>query len=1083
MSIDLDSFYEEEEDIYNYQYEDVDSDIFSPKDMSANDAFIYCMNEKGHVDLDYMEAISGIDIDELIEQLSGKAIYPDPEIYDKTKDYIHCFTTSYQYLRGNLIKKYEKAKELQDKYGLFDDTLNLLASAQPDKIEPEDIHMNLGSTWIPPKYISMFIHRLLDTLVPPRIEYNDYLGRWTLEFPTDPNYVKNFYEYGTLCKSAVSIIKHALHANPVKVYDQIPRTDGREGFDSVLNKQETLAAQQKMKLVQDAWQDFVHGNPEIEEHLQEVYMEAYGYSLSRYDGSFLQLPGLNPKVKPYNHQLDAIARIVLNRNILLAHEVGSGKTMEYMCGVHELIRMKLGNKALIVLPNTTFDSAVNTYKELYEEDSILAVYPKKHFTPAQRRATLDKIKSDEYQVIFMTYSSFDKLTLSGEYLLKKKEQRLMECRSQLNNAKIYATRRALEAEMKRLKKSVEKYKEQMDCSDTACFEMLGIDILAVDEAHNYKNISLDNTDNSIVGVHSAGSKKADNMLEKVEYIQSINGHVIFATGTPITNSMADLYVLQRYLQPEEMRLCNIYHFNEWISTFASQTHTFEVDIDSKNYRYTTRFSKFHNLPELMAMFSDICDFYQIPSGELGLPEFDGYTNVQVHKSEEQKVYIDELAKRTEAIRKHQIRRNEDNLLLITVDGRKCALDIRLVNPKANVSSETTKAGVCAVQMAKLYFENPGTTQIAFSDIGTPKDGFNIYNELKKELIGHGIPEGEIKFIHEAKTEAQRNRLEKQFNAGEIRILIGSTMKLGMGANVQEKLLAIHHLDVPWRPADMVQREGRIIRQGNTNRKVHVYRYCTEASFDAYTWQILENKQRFIAQFLSGTLSSVHRDESDCAETVLCYAEIKALAIGNPLIKERVEVANELEQVKIHYRQKHKELVSLKELLDSLPRRITQKKIMISNARSDYDFYRSKKKSISLEEREMFGEELLYALEHNVMRENDRLFSVYQEFDVILPKHMKEKKPFIVLKRKNSNSYQIKMDGDKALGCGKRIDYFLDHLEENTINEYQKELEDLYKQKKNAELSLEGGNEFEKEVDRLTEKLAKIDERLKEDELS
>lgn len=1073
-------YYGEEEELDLYA-DSSETAIIANPNMSADDAFVYCMNEKGYVDLNYMAAISGRDMDYLIEELNGKAICPDPAVFDATLNYEGCFTTVQQYLKGNLISKYETVRHINDKYGIFDETEELLRKALPEAVDPEEIHMNLGASWIPEKYVASFIGFILDTIAPPRVEYNEYMGKWITEQTTTPNYVKNNYEYGTLRMPAMRIITNALNAKPVKVYDQVPRTDGRDGYDNVLNKQETLAAQQKLKLILDRWADYVHGNPSLERSLQEIYMDSYGYNLCRYDGSFLRLPGLNPTVKPYKHQRDAIARVVLNHNTLLAHEVGSGKTLEYMCGVHELIRMGLGHKALIVLPNTTFDSAVNTYKELYENDNILAIYPKKHFTPAERVGALAKMKRDEYQVIFMAYSSFDMLTLSPEYSFKKKEKQLRECKYQMDAAKQYSTKRALESEMKKLQKAINKYKEEFNYSETACFDELGVDILVVDEAHNYKNITLDNKTDSIVGVHNTGSKKADNMLEKVEYIQDINGYVIFATGTPITNSMADLYVLQRYLQPGELKLCSIYHFNDWINTFASQTHSFEIDVDSKNYRYTTRFSKFHNLPEIMSIFSDVCDFYQIGNGELGLPDFEGYTDILVDKSEDQKIYIDDIAERTENIRAHKVSRKDDNLLLITVDGRKCALDIRLVNPEAEVCSDETKVSVCAHQMAKLYSENLGTTQIAFSDISTPKEGFNIYDELKKELVKLGIPAYEIKFIHEAKTESQRNKLEKAFNEGKIRILIGSTMKLGTGSNVQEKLIAVHHLDVPWRPADMVQREGRIIRQGNTNKKVYVYRYCTEASFDAYTWQILENKQRFIAQFLSGSLSSVHRDESDCADTVLSYAEIKALAIGNPLIKERVEVANELEHAKINHRQKRKELINLQELLGSLPTQIDKRIGLIKNAKMDMIVYKKNKQSITMEEREMFGEELLYALAHNVMEEKERLFETYQDFDVVLPKHMKSDKPYVVLKRKNSNIYHVEM-GDKPLGCSKRLDYFLDHLGE-TVKRHEDALEDLYKQKRNAEKSLADGNEFELEVDRLVAKLADIDKQLEEDKAS
>lgn len=1073
------------EDFYGSEELDlyVDADeiaVHADSEMSADDAFVYCMNEKGYVDLAYMSAISGLDTDDLIDELSGKAICPDPAVYEVTEDYEGCFTTVQQYLKGNLIHKYEAVKRINDRYGLFHETEELLRKALPDAVEPEDIHINLGASWIPEKYVASFIRFLLESVTEPRVEYNEYMGKWTVDMNTPPDYVKNNYEYGTIRMPAVNIIRHALNAKSVKVYDQVPSIV-RDRCDSVLNKQETLAAQQKLKLILDCWQDFVHGNPDIERHLYEIYMDSYGYSLCRYDGSFLKLPGLNPDIKPYKHQLNAIARIVLNHNTLLAHEVGAGKTMEYVCGVHELIRMGLGHKALIVLPNTTLDSAVNIYKELYADDRILAVYPRQHFTPAERSETLEKMKGEEYQVIFMAYSSFDMLTLSPEYSFRKKEQQIRECKLQIDLEKRYSTKRALEREMKKLRKAADKYREDFNFDETACFDKLGIDILVVDEAHNYKNITLDNNTDSIVGVHNTGSKKADNMLEKVEYIQSVHGYVIFATGTPITNSMADLYVLQRYLQPEELKFCSIFHFNDWINTFASQTHSFEIDVDSKNYRYTTRFSKFHNLPEMMSMFSNVCDFYQISNGELGLPEFDGYTDILVRKSEEQKEYIDNLAERTENIRAHEVSRREDNLLLITVDGRKCALDIRLVNPEANVCDDDTKVGACARQMAKLYFEYPQTTQIAFSDISTPKEEFNIYDELKMQLMKLGIPGSEIMFIHEAKTEAQRTRLEKAFNEGKIRILIGSTMKLGTGVNVQERLLAIHHLDVPWRPADMVQREGRIIRQGNTNDRVYVYRYCTEASFDAYTWQILENKQRFIAQFLSGSLSSVHRDESDCADTVLSYAEIKALAIGNPLIKERVEAANELEHAKINYRQKRKELLNLQELLGTLPTQIAKRTRLLRNAKADRIAYKKNRQPVTMEERKMFGEELLYALAHNIMKEKERVFETYQSFDVILPKRMKSDKRYVVLRRGNSNIYTVEM-GEKPMGCSKRLDYFLDHLDD-TVRSHEAALKDLYNQKKNAEKSLADGNEFESEVDRLTAKIAAIDEQLEEDKAS
>lgn len=1071
------------DDIVDIELSEEKADIFCPDDgavcaASSADAYVYSMRELGRVDLTYMSDISGRSKEELVNDLIGKTIWSDPEKYEASGDYYGSFVSKQQYCRGNLIKKYAKAKTLNDKYGLFDMTLELLKDTMPDYVEPEDIRMNLGSTWIPRHYVIDFVYQLLDMFMPPRIDYNEFLGKWIVECPIDPNYVKNNCDYGTGRMSAINIIKHILNAKPVIVYDQVPKKDGSDGKDNVINKVETLSAQQKEKLIQDAWQDYIHGDSRVEAHLQEVYMDSYGYGLSRYDGAFLELAELNPDIKLYVHQKNAIARIVLNHNTLLAHEVGAGKTIEYMCGVHELIRMNLGKKAMIVLPNTTFDSAVNTYLDMYKDDSVLAVYPKKDFRPAKREETLAKVKSDKYKVIFMAYSSFDMITLSKQYTLKKKEERLVECREEIDHCQNYATKKALITEKKKLEKAVKKYKDEFKVSETACFDELGIDILVVDESHNYKNISLGNMTDSIVGVHNAGSKKADHMLEKVEYIQSVDGHVIFATGTPITNSMADLYVLQRYLQPEELKMCRIYHFNDWISTFCSRSHTFEIDVDSKNFRFTTRFSKFHNLPEIMSMFSDVCDFYRIDNGELGLPDFEGYADRLVKMSDMQREYIDQIAERTEDIRAHRVKPVEDNLLKITVDGKKCALDIRLVVPEAAAGNEDTKVKVCAGYMAEIYFKYAGTTQIAFADISTPKEDFNIYDELKKELVKNGLPASEIMFIHDAVSEAQRNRLEKRFNAGEIRVLIGSTMKLGTGCNVQERLIAVHHLDVPWRPADMVQREGRIIRQGNRNPFVYVYRYVTEASFDSYTWQILENKQRFIAQFLSGTLSGVHRDESDCADTVLDYAEIKALAIGNPLIKERVEVSNELEHAKINQRQKRKELGRIQELSDGMPARIKIRKLLIHNAEMDEKFYKETKRTVPMEERRMFGEKLLFAVHANVMIDEESVFGSYQGFDVVLPKHMKIDRAYVIVRRPGSNRYSVKMDGDKALGVCRRLDHLLDTLGD-TVRSHEEALADLLKQQENAARSLQAGNEFDELVDQLSAKLADIDEKLKE----
>lgn len=1051
------------------------------RSMSIQDSFILSMRNRGYVDIYYMTLLTGASESEIVEELSGSVIWLDPEKYDRSNDTTVSWVSRQQLLKGNLYKKLNLALSLQNepvsRTDEMEKTILLLREELPDMVSGQDIHINLGSSWVPSHFVEEFIQDLLGMIWSPKVKYDEFRGVWTVESADSLSYANNNIAYGTPRISAVSIIKRMLNAKPVMIYDTVPNPE-RDGEMRVLNKEETIAAQEKQKLIMDAWQDFVHGDPDRESELQELYMSSYGYKCTRYDGSFIELSDMVPVVTPYTHQKNAIAHILLSQNTLLAHEVGSGKTLEICAGVHELIRIGLGHKAMIVVPNTTYSAMVDSYRQFYPDDRILAVSPKKDFKPDLRDKTISDIKSGDHDVIIMAYSSFDMFTLSRKYTLAKKEERLREYRAYIQRCTGYSARSRAENELIRLYNDYEKTKEEFKDVNTACFDELGVDILVVDEAHNYKNITIEGRVSNIVGMHHSGSAKANRMLEKVRYIQGLEtGHVIFATGTPITNSLADLYVLQTYLQPVELSLCHIDHFNDWINTFCERVHSFEVDVDSKNFRFTTRFAKFHNIPELMAMFSEVCDFYQITDGELKLPDFNGYRDVLVHRSEAQKSYIDKLADRTDAIRSRRVSKSEDNLLKITVDGRKCALDIRLVVPDIQPVGEENKCICCADRMADIYFERPGTTQIAFCDISTPKNEFNIYDELKKELVKRGVAADDIEYIHDAATEAQREKIEKRFNAGEVRILIGSTMKLGTGANVQERLIAVHHMDVPWRPADMVQREGRIIRQGNINKEVFIYRYVTEASFDSYTWQILENKQKFIAQFLSGTLSAVHREETDTADTVLNYAEIKALAIGNPLIRKRVDISNQLEHARINQRQKRKELIRNREWLENIDDRLAIKKRHIQLAEYDDIYYRRNRSPVPKDDRRSMGEALLSALEKNTETSRNRFFGSYQGFQVILPDGMKEDKPYVLLRGRSGNDYRVKMDGKRALGCSKRLDNVLDDLPEQ-IDREKKEYEQLKSQKSLMEQELINGNEFDSLVENLFDQLKKIDDSLK-----
>lgn len=663
-------------------------------------------------------------------------------------------------------------------------------------------------------------------------------------------------------------------------------------------------------------------------------------------------------------------------------------------------------------------------------------------------------------------------------MLEAQKEHIRELVDNERRAKTYKMGSLYQSRVKKAWDVYHELEEEFVETECTCFDKLGIDHIVVDEAHNYKNIYLSCGYDNIVGLNSNGSAKAEKMLHKIDYINDIGGRVIMATGTPITNSLAELYVFQRYLQSTELKLCNIYHFVDWIATFAEDETNFEVDVDSVNGKFATRFNHFHNLPELMGMLSEVIDFYQAEPDDELLPDFNGYQDVVVKKSKAQAEYIANLAKRTEAIRARQVARTEDNLLKVTVQGRMAATDIRLVVEDAPQTKEENKLKVCADNIAKLYMEHPDTTQIAFSDIGTPKDTFNLYDELKSELVSRGINGDEIAYIHDADSDAKREKLEKAFNAGEIRILIGSTQKLGTGVNVQNKLIAVHHLDVPWRPADMVQREGRIIRQGNLNDEVFIYRYITEASFDAYTYQLLENKQKFISQFLSGAMSAAHRDETDCSDTVLSYAEVKALAIGNPLIKERVEVSNRLEHARINQRARRKELGVLHELLDGIPDRILKARELVDRCQEDIDFYEENMEHQSKEYRISFGEELMEQLAKNVMKEHDSLFSEYQGFGVWFPKHMKAEEPYVILHNPGGNKYTAHMDfRSSGLGCAMRLEYQLNHLTDRLAT-YKANEDDLYKQLHQAQKEIDDGNAYDEEVRSLSVRLAEIDKELK-----
>lgn len=1036
---------------------------------TPEDAFLYSLHEKGRIDLKYMAEKSGHSKQELIEDLEGTVMFRKPAAYGN-HDLVSGWVTKQQYLSGNLYRKLSEAREWQEKTGQFTANIAFLEQNKPSQIEAEELYIHFGAPFIPTDIIRDFIRSLFRMVSFPKVVYEEYLHRWVVTYPLEPSYVLNNFEYGTSRMSAVNIINHMLNAKTIKIYDRIPRFD-RPGDELKLNQDETAAAKERESKIIEEWQQFIQENEERKTQLEERYMEYYGYHISQYDGAFLRLDDLQQFV-PYPHQKDAIARCILEKNVLLAHQVGAGKTLEFSAAVHELLRMKLIKKAMLVVTNSTLNAIGEAYKTYFPKDKICVISPK-DFVPATRPQTLERLKGDEEQIFILPYSIFDRLGLSYEYENRKLKLEIAKCKLKMDLERNHQIKTYLKSKLEKLKRNLKKWEEEYKDQDTNCFDKLGVDCLVIDEIQNYKNITIQTNMDGVVGLHSVGAKKSDLALKKVRCIQEVGGHVITASGTPITNSLADLYVLQTMLSPQELKISHIDDFNMWTNTFCEQETSFEIDVDSNSFRFKTRFSKFHNIPELMNMCSTFIDFYQIPEGELGLPKFDGFENVKVRRSLEQEEYIHDLVRRTEDIRQRVVKPTEDNLLKVVIDGRKVALDVRLVSDKvANLSC--SKVQVCAKKVAEIYFQNPEQTQLIFSDIGVPGEGFNVYEACKKELIGFGVKAEHIAFIHDATTDGKRHKMEKDFNEGKIKILIGSTQKMGTGTNLQTRLLAEHYMDVPWKPSDLEQRTGRMVRQGNLNAKVFGYRYVTEQSFDSFSWQLLERKQTFISQFLSGSLSMVHREEKDCSDLVLDYAEIKALAIGDDRIKERVKLANLLEHARIQQRKRRKELCQLKELLESIPGSIARRKVLLEDTKYDLTYYQHHKQSVPMEERKMFGEELLIALKDNVERPETRIFATYQGFQVVLPKYMKQDKPVVLLQREErKNTYSVIMDGEKALGCCKRLDYVLEHLSER-IEEHKKALEDLDRKNKETEKLLDIGNAYDLEVEELTKKLQELD---------
>ena len=893
------------------------ADIFSKRTIKAkkkvlqvdtpDEALILSIQDKAKVDLDYMQQLCKIDKEEIINSLEG-VIFKVPD-YENTKNWV----TADEYLSGNVREKLKVAEQFAKEDSSFNINVEKLKEVIPKDLTASEIGIKLGSTWIPPEIIRKFIFELLDTPSYNRwdihVKYSNITAEWYIDGKSnDRNNVKAYTTYGTSRINAYKIIEQTLNLKDVKIFDTFIDDEGRK--QRVLNRKETAIACSKQDAIKEAFLNWVWEDPERRNHLVRLYNDKFNCIRPReYDGSHIGFVGMNPEIKLRTHQLNAVAHVLYGNNTLLAHEVGAGKTFEMVAAAMESKRLGLCNKSLFVVPNHIIEQFASEFLQLYPSANIL-VATKKDFETKNRKKFCSRIATGEFDAVIIGHSQFERIPMSIERQIASLEEQISDITkgiaSEKSNRGENYTIKQMEKTKKTLETRLEKLNKQERKDDVVTFEELGVDKLFVDEAHNYKNLFLYTKMRNVGGIAQTEAQKSSDLFMKCRYLDEITGGKgsVFATGTPVSNSMAELYTMQRYLQYSGLKENSLEHFDNWASTFGETVTAIELAPEGTGYRAKTRFAKFHNLPELMAMFKEVADIQTAETLNLPTPEFENI-NVVVKPSEIQEEMVRNLGERADRIRSGSVDASTDNMLKITNEGRKLALDQRLMNPLLP-DSDNSKINSCSENIYRIWNENSDkkSTQLVFCDLSTPKDmkGYekeefeDVYNELKRKLIEKGIPENEIAFIHEADNETKKKELFSKVRQGEVRVLIGSTSKMGAGTNVQDKLIALHHLDCAWKPSDLTQRNGRMIRQGNENEKVFVYSYVTEKTFDAYMYQLVEQKQKFISQIM--TSKTPARTMEDIDEKALSYGEIKALATGNPLILEKTNLDSEISKLKL-----------------------------------------------------------------------------------------------------------------------------------------------------------------------------------------
>ena len=1066
---------------------------------TPSEALAVSIGEHGKVDLPYMAELLGTpgEYGRITAELSG-VIFKDPAA-DPT-DPEAGWQMADEYLSGDVRAKLRMAQFAAETNPEFAVNVDALIKAQPRELEASEIDVRLGATWLDPDIIQKF---MTETFQIPyylryavKVRYSPYTAEWRVEgkTATGRSDIISSETYGTSRANAYKILEETLNLKDVRIYDTIEDAEGKP--KRVLNKRETMLAQQKQQVIKDAFANWVWQDPQRRIALVKQYNELFNSTRPReYDGSHIKFVGMNPEITLREHQRNAIAHVLYGGNTLLAHEVGAGKTYEMAASAMEAKRLGLCQKSLFVVPNHLTEQWASEFLNLYPNAKLL-VARRKDFETANRKKFCARIATGDYDAVIIGHSQFERIPLSFERQERIIQEQIYETLAAINELKVHAGEnfsiKQMEKTRKTLETKLEKLRSDERKDDVITFEQLGVDRLFVDESHFYKNLFLTTKMRNVVGLSTSEAQKSSDMFGKCRYLDEITGGrgVVFATGTPVSNSMTELYTVMRYLQYSTLQQKKLTHFDCWASTFGETTTAIELAPEGTGYRARTRFAKFFNLPELMSMFKEVADIKTSDQLHLPVPEAK-FETVVAKPSEIQKEMVQELSKRAAEIHSGAVDASVDNMLCVTNDGRKIGLDVRLMNPMLP-DDPNSKLNVCVQNVLKIWEEGKDQklTQLLFCDLSTPKnDGnFNVYDDIRKKLIAAGVPENEIEFIHNADTEAKKAALFSKVRSGDVRVLLGSTAKMGAGTNVQSRLVAVHHLDVGWKPSDMTQRNGRIIRQGNMNKEVKVFNYVTEGTFDSYLFQTLENKQRFISQIM--TSKSPVRSCEDVDEQALSYAEIKALCAGNPLIKEKMDLDVQVAKLKVLKADHQSQKFRLQDkLLTKFPADIQETNAHIAGLKADAqlaaahpqgkeEFCGMTIKGVAYDEKKTAGERLVLACSE-LPNAEEKVIGSYRGFELSLRFDAFRTEYQALLKGRRKYTVPL---GTDPLGNIIRLDNSLNSFPER-ITAAENELTTLHQQQAAAQIEVEKPFPQEEELAEKSARLAELNAQLDVDEKS